>query len=534
MVKRFLLTVSALGVVACEGGALFSSASESPPAPVAAVADGDPDPEAPDVVATPRPALRVLFVGNSYTAFHDMPGLLSRIAQSANEGPTISTEMAVLGGATLHRHWEDFAGARTRIAEGGWTHVVLQGQSQEPTGSGREGFLTHAKLLGDAVTEVGARPTWFVTFAYGNASRTMQDDLSSAYAEAARSVPGSLLACVGEAFRATAKAHPEIVLRESDQSHPSLDGSYLAASTFYVALTGAPVPAQSEVPSGVDPAVAATLRAAANVGSKCADARSYGDVRVTGDGFHQLPDGTTAGPGDFDTTVTPRTRHLYLWNGGSVGTQLLGTADLAPPFSWASGAYPGGAGVDPIYGRPYCTSVLAPDTSCALAVRYDATSTSTSSLRIQLGDAYDVEAIVPLIGRTTDRAHLTLRRSSANIVAVAVDGTFHGLITNTGSRPASAIAITTEPTGVFSWGGSGVFPGGAGAVGVDGTMLPHCTTELAPAERCVLTFALAAPQPFEFFTMPLVLTYASSPSAVAPLVTDSTTASITVRSRSVP
>jgi hypothetical protein len=61
------------------------------------------------------------------------------------------------------------------------------------------------------------------------------------------------------------------VLQQSDGSHPTLAGTYLAASTFYVALTGQPVPAASAVPDPLGPDDAALLRDVARFGSNCAD-----------------------------------------------------------------------------------------------------------------------------------------------------------------------------------------------------------------------------------------------------------------------
>jgi len=46
-------------------------------------------------------ALRILFVGNSYTYFNNLPQMLSGLAASAKPPQTIETEMITVGGATL-------------------------------------------------------------------------------------------------------------------------------------------------------------------------------------------------------------------------------------------------------------------------------------------------------------------------------------------------------------------------------------------------------------------------------------------------
>ena len=66
-------------------------------------------------------ALRVLFVGNSFTYVSNMPKLVEAIAASLS-GPCISASMIATGGATLEQHWQSDSVAQ-RIRTGGWTHV---------------------------------------------------------------------------------------------------------------------------------------------------------------------------------------------------------------------------------------------------------------------------------------------------------------------------------------------------------------------------------------------------------------------------
>jgi hypothetical protein len=63
----------------------------------------------------------------------------------------------------------------------------------------------------------------------------MQDTLTAAYCENAYAT-NSYVAPVGEAWRAALTENPNISLHSSDQSHPSYEGSYLAACVFYAVL----------------------------------------------------------------------------------------------------------------------------------------------------------------------------------------------------------------------------------------------------------------------------------------------------------
>src|SRR5262249_7819567 len=75
----------------------------------------------------PPPAHRVLFIGNSYTYFSDLPAMVAALGRAG--GDPIETGMVVEGGASPGRHLARASWAAT-IRRGGWTHVVLQEQSQ--------------------------------------------------------------------------------------------------------------------------------------------------------------------------------------------------------------------------------------------------------------------------------------------------------------------------------------------------------------------------------------------------------------------
>src|SRR5437764_9334948 len=71
----------------------------------------------------------VLFIGNSFTARNDLPGLVARLA--AARGKTVRHRLISAGGASLRTHWNAGEAARA-ITDGGFDHVVLQEQSTLP------------------------------------------------------------------------------------------------------------------------------------------------------------------------------------------------------------------------------------------------------------------------------------------------------------------------------------------------------------------------------------------------------------------
>src|SRR5688572_7739663 len=73
---------------------------------------------------------KVLFVGNSQMFYYDLPGMIALMAESAPAGaPRIEVGKALVGGATLKKHWDAAmarGSARALLAAQRWDYVVLQ------------------------------------------------------------------------------------------------------------------------------------------------------------------------------------------------------------------------------------------------------------------------------------------------------------------------------------------------------------------------------------------------------------------------
>lgn len=352
--------------------------------------------------------IHVLFIGNSLTSVNDLPGMLSRLSAPAGEPPAIETEQIAPGGATLGTHRQSGV-AEERIARGGLTHVVIQGQSEEPL---RDGFAEDAAWFGELAVAAGAVPVYFDTWARTDGGavfsplhggftidRSMtQDYFTQAYAEAAARWPGGLVACAGEAFRFVLDHYPEIDVQQPDHVHPTVTGTYLAAATFHVALIGQPVPETSEIPVGVDPGDAATLRSIALVtGSHCTSVRARSLVVISPcvNGACAVQDIV-----GFGSSATPVTMTFLVVNMG--GTAATLRAFLFPAdFGWTEGdAFPGRSTPFDYRSRSYapCTDRLepqaggpllgSPDSACAISITYRALATATGELSIVTDNGY--------------------------------------------------------------------------------------------------------------------------------------------------
>lgn len=216
--------------------------------------------------------LRVLFVGNSYTFYGDVPAQVARLSQADPGAPSIWVDRVVRGGATLEQHFES-TGARGRIETGDFTHVVLQGKSTQPLHD-EEGFHRYAARLGQRARARGMAVLLYQTWARGEGHaiyrwawsgrrpEEMTRRLRAAYEAVARSFDAAVVP-VGDAFERVRREHPALVLHDDDRHHPSPLGSHLAACVFFAWLTRRDPTPVAFFPAGVDRDPARALRAVA-------------------------------------------------------------------------------------------------------------------------------------------------------------------------------------------------------------------------------------------------------------------------------
>ncbi len=184
---------------------------------------------------------RVLFIGNSYTYFNNLPEVFARLAE-AGRGK-IETTMLAPGGWRLKDHWEK-GRARGLLESGKWDFVVLQEQSTLGANYWVDGkdhvnsdavFRPYAEKWAAAAQEKGATPVFFLTWSAKNVPED-QSALTYAYTRVAKDT-GSLLAPVGMAWETIRRGElgPGLFY-EGHGSHPSPAGTYLAACVLYATI----------------------------------------------------------------------------------------------------------------------------------------------------------------------------------------------------------------------------------------------------------------------------------------------------------
>ena len=188
-----------------------------------------------------------LFLGNSYTAYNNLPQLVEDIATS--KGDVFNHDKYTPGGKSLFDHASDIT-SLNKIKNGGWDYVILQDQSQKPAFNPAfvsAKCLPYAKQLSDSIYKHNpcGKPLFYMTWGRKNGDASncasyppictyegMQARLRSSYLIMGNQ-NNAPVAAVGAVWRDFRSANPNIELYVSDESHPSLNGSYLAACTFY-------------------------------------------------------------------------------------------------------------------------------------------------------------------------------------------------------------------------------------------------------------------------------------------------------------
>lgn len=191
----------------------------------------------------------ILFIGNSFTYFSDMPhSIFAKICDAA-EIP-VSVDSVTTGGYKLvdFCNIEDEFGKQVYKAfeTKKYDIVILQEQSMNAI-TGYDEFFQGVKTLSTMAQNNGAKVYLYSTWGYkegyellplcGKSTREMAEKMYSAYSKAASDVD-ALVAPVGNAFLDIYENTPSINLYDNDLYHPALFGSVLAAWVIFSSIFG--------------------------------------------------------------------------------------------------------------------------------------------------------------------------------------------------------------------------------------------------------------------------------------------------------
>jgi hypothetical protein len=216
----------------------------------------------------------VLFIGNSYTYYNNLPDLVNEIALSF--GDTLMHESSTPGGSNFNAHSTN-AQTLNKINQKQWDYVVLQAQSQELSFSPFQvasDSYPYAEILVDSIFANSSctEPLFFMTWGrkYGDQSNCqfyppvctylgMQQRLRENYLDMSF-LHNASCSPVGMAWKKFIEIDSTLNLYSSDNSHPSIYGSYLAACTFYSSIFKKSAVGSTYWPNAIDSASAYILQ----------------------------------------------------------------------------------------------------------------------------------------------------------------------------------------------------------------------------------------------------------------------------------
>ena len=197
--------------------------------------------------------MNILFIGNSYTYFSDLPTLFSSLC--AANGQEVRVDSVTCGGRRLYENLNEFMSdfnpddeyskkISELVEETEYDVLFLQEQSCLP-------ILNPQMFLAGVVglsTIIGAwRTVLYATWGRADGSDTlahfgwtresMTKGLYDAYCQAAE-IAHAEVSPVGLCFAALVESHPEIDLYDPDKSHPSYAGTCVAALSHYKTVFG--------------------------------------------------------------------------------------------------------------------------------------------------------------------------------------------------------------------------------------------------------------------------------------------------------
>jgi hypothetical protein len=193
---------------------------------------------------TSQNRIDVLFIGNSYTSSNGLPDMFEKMAQSG--GYRVQVAMMAPGGWTLTDHSISVE-TLEKIRGNEWEFVVLQEQSVIPSlvDSRERQMYPAVRQLHDEIKAVGADTVLFMTWGRRDGLpdeghrdfASMQAALEAGYLKIGNEL-NLAIAPVGFAWENGLRSASQLDLWVKDGSHPTREGTYLAACVLYGVIFG--------------------------------------------------------------------------------------------------------------------------------------------------------------------------------------------------------------------------------------------------------------------------------------------------------
>lgn len=177
---------------------------------------------------------KVLFVGNSYTYFWNLPQTVQAMAKTNKVD--LTTRQSTSGGVHWGHHWRGERNLNTQsiIKEGDFDALVLQNHSMS-TFNRVDSMFHYGQRLSKLGKKKGAQIFLYMTWGR-EWNPYMQATITKEYTRLAKKLKAKIVP-VGPAWERARQLRPNFPLYDEDGSHPSSLGTYLSACVFYGILT---------------------------------------------------------------------------------------------------------------------------------------------------------------------------------------------------------------------------------------------------------------------------------------------------------
>lgn len=184
---------------------------------------------------TEKDTIRVLFVGNSFTYYYNLPQVVTAMSTYSDK-VYIDSRHSLVGGSTLSQHLNQEKGTKTVdiLNKQNFDYVVINHHSLA-TFENTDSFYEDSKRMVELVRSKNAIPVFMMTWAY-HSNPLMINTISVAYENMGKKLGVDVVPC-GLLFSEVRKWRPDLDMYDDDDKHPTKHGTYLNGLTFFKYFT---------------------------------------------------------------------------------------------------------------------------------------------------------------------------------------------------------------------------------------------------------------------------------------------------------
>ena len=182
-----------------------------------------------------KDSLRVLFVGNSFTYFYNLPQVVNAMSAFSDK-VHIETRTSLVGGSSIAQHLNQEKGTQTvEILNNQTFDYVVINHHSLATIDDADRFFEDSKKMVELVRSKNAIPVFMMTWAY-DSNPLMIKTISAKYDDVGKRLGVDVVPC-GNLFTEVRKWRPDLNMFDDDDKHPSKHGTYLNGLAFFKYFT---------------------------------------------------------------------------------------------------------------------------------------------------------------------------------------------------------------------------------------------------------------------------------------------------------